>query len=119
MLPAYDELRMLCDKYKCIYRDRAKDEIDLLEEISSETSVYPDIIIHKRGTNHYNLLAIEIKKINNGNSDFKKDIDKLKAYIQQELKYSYGLFLGIATGDNYETKKDLIKWFKNGKEWAV
>ena len=58
-------------------------------------TVFPDIIIHKRGT-HDNLLIIEVKKTTSKvSSDF--DYFKLK-----EFKYQYGykhaLFLKIITG---------------------
>lgn len=53
-------------------------------------TVYPDIIVHKRGT-EINLLAIEIKKkTNNSSKDF--DYKKLQAFKSQ-LKYAFALFV--------------------------
>ena len=52
-------------------------------------TVYPDIIIHKRGRNGPNLLVIEAKTA--PNSDSKRDKDKLQGY-KKELKYTYGFF---------------------------
>jgi hypothetical protein len=59
-------------------------------------SVYPDIIVHHRGTNN-NLLIIEIKK---GLSTDDFDLKKLQFYkSQHDLHYKYALFLGIGTGE--------------------
>ncbi len=64
-------------------------------EISDTTqkTVYPDIIIHKRGDDRDNFLVIEVKKfvnVRNSNRDF--DFQKLKAFTDQ-LDYSLGLYL--------------------------
>lgn len=53
------------------------------------TTVYPDIIVHKRGTND-NLLVIEIKKTSGGAGD--EDREKLRAFKGQ-LGYGFALFV--------------------------
>jgi hypothetical protein len=58
------------------------------------TTVYPDIIVHRRGEPK-NLLAIEIKKDSGGNGD--KDLRKLRA-LRGQLGYTHGLFLRFGTG---------------------
>jgi hypothetical protein len=58
-------------------------------------SVYPDIIVHHRGTTE-NLLVIEVKKSQSAESD-QYDLAKLHGYMQQ-LGYRYGLFLRVMTG---------------------
>ncbi|MCU6708005.1 hypothetical protein M6D81_04700 [Paenibacillus sp. J5C_2022] len=79
-----------------------------------EFSVYPDIIVHKRGRSNRNILIIEIKK---SNSSITKDYDycKLKAYTDSkynDLKYQYGAFLSF----NMATMScSNIEWFKDGK----
>ncbi|MCX5704217.1 MAG: hypothetical protein NT066_06995 [Candidatus Omnitrophica bacterium] len=58
-------------------------------------TVYPDVIIHKRGIKN-NLLAIEIKKISNKNclmDDYKKILGFL---TNNDFKYQFGLFLQLA-----------------------
>jgi hypothetical protein len=60
---------------------------------SSDTDgspVYPDIIVHRRGTN-VNVLAIEIKKSTSSVPD-DCDIEKLNAF-RQDLGYKSALFL--------------------------
>ncbi len=48
---------------------------------------YPDLIIHKRGSNDYNLLIIEFKTY--WNSDISRDINKLSEFIDENEKYKY------------------------------
>ncbi len=58
------------------------------DDVHAKT-VYPDIIIHKRGTEH-NLLVIEIKRCSN-NSSKEFDSKKLEAFTTE--KYTYGLYI--------------------------
>jgi hypothetical protein len=61
------------------------------DDIEGRT-VYPDIIVHERGTGN-NLLVIEVKKtLAADESSF--DMQKLQAYVIQ-LDYAYGLFLQL------------------------
>jgi len=82
----------------CEYnRDRhdSKKLLFLLEvkEIRSDetkgTTVYPDIIIHHRGTKD-NFIVIEAKKMTNKFKDY--DEKKLRGYIS-ELNYQYAFFI--------------------------
>ena len=65
---------------------------DLKSNDTNAKTVYPDIIVHKRGTEN-NLLAIEIKKKSN-NTSKEFDHKKLNAFISQ-LKYTFGLFIEL------------------------
>lgn len=95
-----------------------------IEEIKTNNdkgqTVFPDIIIHKRGINDNNFLVIEIKLENNkdgrrrlngkeiSSKDF--DIEKLKRFTTA-LEYEHGIYL--------EFDKDglsNIKFFQNGEE---
>ena len=51
------------------------------------TLVYPDFILHKRGTNDSNLLIIEFKTW--WNSDNREDVEKLKAMMSDLYRYQY------------------------------
>lgn len=65
-------------------------------------AVYPDIIIHLRGTNT-NILAIEIKKDSNRETKV-KDLKKLLAYRQDEnLMYQHALFMRFGVKDGSGT----------------
>ena len=61
-------------------------------------TVYPDIIVHLRGTDQ-NLLVIEIKKSSSADA-IGFDLQKLKAF-RDELGYCYAVALRLRTGDNY------------------
>lgn len=60
-------------------------------------TVFPDIIVHQRLTEH-NLIVVEVKKAN-GQADT-KDVEKLLAFTEtQGYQYEYGLLLRLdATG---------------------
>lgn len=79
-------------------------------------SVYPDIIVHHRGTNLDNLLVIEIKKSNStvpDEYDLLKLIRYTSQYFEDGLKYKYGAFIKFFIGD----KNNLCKFdlFMNGQ----
>jgi hypothetical protein len=62
-------------------------------------TVFPDIIVHRRGTDR-NKLVVEIKKTKNIQKSA-IDLEKLK-YLSQELKYENALFLRLNTGKDEE-----------------
>ncbi|MFP4029622.1 MAG: hypothetical protein ACLFWL_17725 [Candidatus Brocadiia bacterium] len=55
-------------------------------------TVYPDIVVHKRGNDKHNLLVIEIKKTTSEIGD-EKDEAKLAAFTGEQYDYRVGLFL--------------------------
>jgi hypothetical protein len=58
-------------------------------------TVFPDVIVHIRGSDH-NLLVIEMKKTGHGpKADF--DRDKIGAYLNQ-FGYRFGVFIPFTTG---------------------
>ena len=59
--------------------------------------VYPDIVVHLRGTNADNMLVIELKKDTNRETK-DRDIRKLRAY-RRELHYRHALFVRFGTGE--------------------
>ena len=73
--------------------------------------IIPDVIIHKRGSNNFNLLVIEFKKSNNNES--KNDFNKLKVLTCKKSDYDYKLGLFIKLGKTRNDVK-LIK-FVDGK----
>jgi len=84
-----------------------------IEEEVNERFVFPDIIIHKRGTN-INLCIIEIKKNNCSLKDKDYDLKKLKSYTSSSgiLKYDIGIFIKInVTKNSHE-----MKYYQNGNE---
>ncbi|MHB1683531.1 MAG: hypothetical protein ACYCYO_12025 [Bacilli bacterium] len=61
----------------------------------NDRRVYPDIIVHHRGTSD-NLLAIELKRLDSVDGQV-EDERKLNEYISR-LGYRYGLFVSLETG---------------------
>lgn len=96
-----------------MYKDKSITEL-INDDSFREVSVYPDIIIHKRG-NKKNLLAVEVKK-SNSRVDKAYDFRKLEAYTDQSelnnLHYEYGLYIEFNMND-YQNHKQV--WFKNGR----
>jgi len=76
-------------------------------------NIYPDIIVHERGSNSSNILIVEVKKY--GNRDIENDEIKLKAFTSEQYHYNFGLLVVIYTKEN--SKNDpILRWFKDGKE---
>jgi len=75
-------------------------------------TVYPDIIVHRRGNDDDNLLVIEIKK-SNSRSGKEQDLSKLTKFTGKQFSYKIGLFLSFDV-----TKKCVheVRCFRNGKE---
>lgn len=104
----YDLDPKLCEGCKC---DSCKFVIKgNLNEIP-ERGFRPDILVHKRGTNDYNLIAIEVKK----DKWCPFDEAKLRALTKSfddggEYGYKLGVFIWFPENiPNY-------KWFINGEE---
>jgi hypothetical protein len=72
-------------------------DIDPDQEDTDARTVFPDIVVHLRGTAN-NLLVIEIKK---SNSSVLRSIDfaKLRGY-KRELGYTFALFIEFNVGDS-------------------
>jgi hypothetical protein len=68
-------------------------------------TVFPDIIVHKRGTDE-NLLVIEMKKTTSQETD-DLDLHKLKAFRDQ-LGYKFAVFAKVRT--NAEPAIETINW---------
>lgn len=79
-------------------------------ELESYEYVYPDIIIHHRGSQLRNLLVVEVKQ---DSSPIGWDCDeaKLKKFTEQSgsYAYTYGLFVNFKKLDTPE-----LVWFQNG-----
>ena len=69
------------------------------------TTVYPDIIIHRRGTDE-NLVVIEMKKTTSAEAD-DYDLGKLRAFKTQ-LGYQFAIFIKVVTGGNFGIER--IEW---------
>ena len=57
---------------------------------------YPDLILHKRGDNRFNLLVMEFKTW--WNSDISRDEEKLKAFMDKNGEYNYEYGASVILG---------------------
>jgi len=73
-------------KTVCLSGEQVSDESDL------GSRVFPDIILHKRGTAQ-NTIIIEVK-IGSKNGDREHDLKKLMRY-KKDLKYEYAIFVEL------------------------
>ncbi|QLE99570.1 hypothetical protein FLM49_12825 [Neptunomonas phycophila] len=69
------------------------------------TTVFPDIIVHRRGTGG-NFVVIEMKKTSSREDDH-YDLAKLNAFKEQ-LGYQFAIFVKVRTGDNPAI--DNVQW---------
>jgi hypothetical protein len=76
----------------------------------SPNGTYPDLIIHKRGKQDYNLIVIEFKTWWNRNNS--QDIEKLRGFTKQSGKYKYRYGLSVIL--EKEKEKNGYICFQNG-----
>jgi hypothetical protein len=97
---------------KGLLRETEQKDID---KDMAERRVFPDIIIHRRKTNDFNICVIEVKK-STSNVPFDYDSLKLQAYTRkdyhEDLNYQLGLFILLYTKVNPPSFE--IEHFKNG-----
>lgn len=102
------QIEVLCSLLKN-YGLLTKRETELEKEIINR-SVYPDIIVHKRGNTEENLLVIEVKK-HESSVPFEYDKIKLHKFTSSgNLNYQLGAFLVLNGNENPS-----IEYFKNGR----
>lgn len=98
---------------------RDKEASDLEKEFTNR-AVFPDIIIHTRGTNDNNLCILEIKK-STSSVDFNYDFIKLRSYTSNHydnnLIYQLGVFIE-AVIDN-ENPSFNLRFYKDGQEISL
>jgi len=85
---AYDQISPSCRGRK------------ILDDDTNAQTVFPDIIIHQRGSSDHNLLVIEVKKSSSDDSG-ECDKEKLERF-RCDLGYEYGLFLQLVVGSEPE-----------------
>ena len=94
---------------------RHKEASDLEKEFTNR-AVFPDIIIHRRGTNDHNLCIVEVKKSTSSVS-YEYDYIKLRSYTSNNydnnLKYQLGIFIEAVIEQDNSTFR--LTYFKNGE----
>ena len=97
----------------CEY-NRNTSEPNHIKSIPGHRPVYPDIIIHRRGTDN-NLLVIEAKPPHTSARKIEMDKKKIRKYVSYDkLKYRYGLFIEFK--DNFECTCADLQWYRRGRD---
>lgn len=104
-------------EYREINRIKRAFSADIIEDDIEymALSIFPDIIVHKRGENLKNHLIVEIKKSTNTNLQEKAfDLKKLECYTDKlrhnKLAYEFGVFIEFETGVQ-DPAKPRLTWF--------
>lgn len=74
-----------------------------IEYEGKKHKIYPDMLLHERGTNNNNILVMEFKKWANNRTT--SDYRKLRILTDQKLHFRYRLGLSIQFG---KTRKNVI-----------
>lgn len=110
------EIDLLSEELQQFRRSESnRNSYNIEDERYYSVSVYPDIIVHKRGRNDNNLVVFELKKSTSTVGDAYDKL-KLKKYTQDfptSLKYKFGVFINIHTGLCHGYKFD-VYIFENG-----
>lgn len=67
------------------------------DEDENAVTVFPDVVVHQRGSNENNLLVVEMKKASSGRY-IEYDIQKLAAFRRQ-LNYQHAALVIVGDGD--------------------
>jgi hypothetical protein len=78
--------------------------------------VYPDLIVHRRGSERAdNLLVMEVKCASN-NAARDCDRAKIKA-MRREFGYAFGLFIVLPDGPRATDENAVEEWFEGAPDW--
>ena len=108
----FDELSVDCEYNRNIV-DEKKYKAIMYEGI--EYKIFPDLILHHRGDNSKNIIAIEFKKEKNvSKCRIENDYRKLRALTNQQYKYKYDLGISIILTKLRKNVK--MRYFINGRK---
>lgn len=79
---------------------------DTTDNSEEAVTVFPDIVVHLRGSSEHNLLVVEMKKVSSAISP-EYDIRKLNAF-HKELKYEYAVHVTVGMSDTGRFIRKLI-----------
>lgn len=104
----------------CEYNRNGIDPKKLSRDFGEKHDVFPDIIVHKRGSNEFNIIVIEVKKSNCTSDDEEKDVRKLKAFTVSgesgQYKYEIGVFLIVGFDSECNCMEYRLRLFSDGEE---
>lgn len=90
-------------EYNRVGLDGSAKRLNLPMECGGENArVFPDIVVHRRGDNQENILAVEIKLTTN-RQPRRCDLIKLEAF-RERLQYRVGVFLELPAGKDLDKR---------------
>lgn len=93
--------------------NRHGSEIKTIDSNTGQKIIIPDIVVHKRNNDRYNLVAIEIKKSTNPKRE--NDEEKLKSLTEKDsYDYKYGVLI-ILDMDSPDSVS-YLEIFQNGEK---
>lgn len=81
------------------------------QTVNFPNGTYPDLILHKRGSNDNNICIFEFKTWWNSNTS--DDIEKLKDFTRQDYDYKYGAGFSLVLNKKRQTVQKYV--VKNGE----
>lgn len=70
--------------------------------------IIPDVIVHRRGHDHANLLVVEVKKETNTEP---RDCDRAKIRgMKQRFKYDWGVLIDMPAGPGARDRRPKMEW---------
>lgn len=97
-------------EYNRVGLDGSAKRLNLPLECGGDNArVFPDIVVHRRGDNQENILAVEIKLTSNKQPRH-CDLIKLEAFREQ-LRYRVGVFLELPAGKDFGRMDAMMRWF--------
>jgi len=82
-----------------------------IKRAGKKKRVFPDIVVHQRGSDEANILVLEVKKVNS--KYYKNDVEKLKVLTGRQFRYKSGLLLVFNTEGKLLSS---VRCFQNGVE---
>jgi adenosine/AMP kinase len=82
--------------------------VSILSDDDTGTTVYPDIIVHKRLLQDNNLLVIEAKKVEWEEDNTEYDRKKLKAFLSQ-LGYKFAVLVKFRTAPDLSVEWEQVE----------
>jgi hypothetical protein len=86
--------------------DKVPKKLLKVKDSTESRSVFPDIIVHRRGTTE-NCLVLEAKCCDIGKAQEELDRNKLELYLN-EINYHYGVFVTFVIKEPYNVKYEII-----------
>ncbi|AHB14116.1 hypothetical protein [Dehalococcoides mccartyi] len=106
----FPEYNVDCEYNRRGYGNNSQKKV--VQDDGIKKRVFPDIVVHKRKTDHSNLLVIEAKK--HSNTDTEQDDFKLKRFTKTDGDYHYQLGLLLILNLNSIEESTATK-YKDGE----